>query len=312
LIAITAADSVLGQSIIEILQKDLSLKGVNNWLRLIVGNPVVAVDIDGLGIDVVSIDCGVSGSMEKAFSGVETLVLLSRSWASVECGENHLKIIDAAKKSGVYRVIYVSCCSPMRESNFKMASSYLEVESYLKASGLEYIILRSNLYASSLNSHLMQAKTSGIFAIPSAKGKVAYITLQDVANAIVGAIHGKGLDRRTYYLTGPESFDSQDIAVVLSEVLQKKIIVEDVPLASYADFLRSLGNPQVVIEDLVSLYAATSLGEYSYVSSDASYLLWANPTSIRYYIHEYLQAHRRSVVYKKPLYSIDSIYCAKC
>lgn len=285
MLAITAANGKLGQAVIAELQKIVAPANV----RLTARSTEKLGDLNSLGFEVARADYDDPASMEKAFSGIETLLLISGAGPNEVRIANHRAAIDAAKKAGVKRVVYISFTNPVPGSKFIWAAPYVDAEAYLKASGLIYIILRDNQYALNLDSLLAQAKESGVFAIPGATGKVAYITHQDVASAIVAVLTGKGQDNTIYELTGPEAFNADDIAKVLSAELGKRISVIDATLDSFKEFFRSIGMPEFVVEGLSSIYVASGAGEYSEVSNDVNLLTGKPATSLRDYIRSYLK-----------------------
>ena len=286
MLAITAANGKLGQAVIAELQK---LKIAPSNVRLTARSTEKLGDLNIHGFDVERADYDDPASMEKAFAGIDTLLLISSAGPNEARIANHRSAIDAAKKVGVKRIVYTSFTNPTPESKFIWAAPHVDSEAYLKASGLTYIILRDNQYALNLDSLLAQAKESGVFAIPGATGKVAYITHQDVASAIVAVLTGKGQDNTIYELTGPEAFNADDIAKVLSAELGKKISVIDATLDSFKEFFRSIGMPEFVVEGLSSIYVASGAGEYSEVSNDVNLLTGKPATSLRDYIRSYLK-----------------------
>jgi NAD(P)H dehydrogenase (quinone) len=132
-------------------------------------------------------------------------------------------------------------------------------------------------------------KETGVFAIPGAAGKVAYIAHQDVAAAIVGAMTGNAMDNTIYELTGPEALDADEIAGILSQVLGRETGAVDAPPEDFAATFRSLGMPEFAVEGLVSIYAASAAGEYAQVSDDVRTLAGRPARSLRDYITDFMK-----------------------
>jgi NAD(P)H dehydrogenase (quinone) len=285
MIAITAANGRLGQAIMRATQNHIPAQQV----RLTARTPEKLEDFLRQGFDVARADYDDPKGMEKAFSGIETLMLISGAGPNEIRIANHRAAIDAAKKAGVSRVIYTSFINPVPQSKFIWALPHVDTEAYLKASGLTYVILRDNQYAANVDSLLSKAKESGIYAVPGADGKVAYITHQDISAAIVGVMTGKGHDNKIYELTGPEAFNAYDIAAVLSEALNRKITAVEAPFKDFEAYFRSIGMPDFVVEGMLSMYAASGAGEYSAVSNDVATLAGRPPQSLREYIKNFVK-----------------------
>lgn len=90
-------------------------------------------------------------TLEESYSGADVLFLVSFPSMGEERFTLHRNAIDAAKAVGVRHVIYTSlsfCGSAEGTSSVaQVAQAHLQTESYLKASGLTYTILRMASYA---------------------------------------------------------------------------------------------------------------------------------------------------------------------
>jgi NAD(P)H dehydrogenase (quinone) len=286
MIAITGTNGKLGQAIVAELQDHIPPEQV----RLTARTPEKLGNYRSLGFGVIQADYNDPGSMEKAFTGVETLMLISSTGPNEVRIANHRAAIDASKKAGVRRIIFTSFINPVPQTRFIWAIPHIDTEAYLKASGLAYVILRDNQYCSNLDSLLAKAIETGIYAVPGAAGKVAYITHQDIAAAITGVLTGKGQDNKIYELTGPEAFNAYDIAAVMSESLNRKITAVDASYDDFASYFRSVGMPEFVIEGMLSMYAASGAGEYSAISNDVALLSGHRPTSLREYVKNFVKS----------------------
>jgi len=280
MIAITAATGRLGQAVIAELQKRTPAAQV----RLTARSVDRLASWESQGFDIARADYDDPASMETAFAGIETLLLISGAGPNEARIANHRAAVDAAKKAGVRRIVYTSVVNPTPASRFVWAIPHIDTEAYLKASGLEYVILRDNQYAANLDGPLAQTRETGVFAIPGAGGKVAYVSHEDVAAAIAGALTGKAETNAVYELTGSEAFDAEDIAAVLSDALGKPIKAVEAAPEEFAAYFRSINLPEFVVEGLVSLYAASGAGEYAAVTNDAARLAGRPAGSLRDYI----------------------------
>jgi len=290
MIAITGTNGKLGQAIVAALRDRVSPQQV----RLTARTPEKLSKAKSLGFDVARADYDDPASMEKSFAGIEALMLISGMGPNDVRIANHRAAIDAAKKVGCRKVIFTSFINPVPQTKFVWAIPHIDTEAYLKASGLSYVILRDNQYCSNLDSLLVKAIETGIFAVPGASGKVAYITHQDIAAAIIGVMTGKGQDNRIYELTGPEAFNAYDIAAVMSESLNRKITAVEATYDDFAAYFRSIGMPEFVVEGMLSMYAASGAGEYSAISNDVTMLAGRPPVSLREYIKDFVMANTAS------------------
>lgn len=268
MIVVTAASGNLGKAIAQAFVN----KGLAASVTLTARDPGKLADAAKAGFAIAKADYDDSSSMEQAFAGAKVLLMISGVGPSDARIIQHKAVIDAAKAAGVGRIVYISFANPTSDSLFEWAKPHVATESYLKDSGIPFTILRDNQYAANLAGPIGNAISSGVFAIPGAAGKVAYVTHQDVAASAVAAASEAGHEGKIYELTGPAALDAFDIARLLSEATGKEIKVVDAAPDDYCAFFRSLEMPEFVVEALISIYAASAAGEYATVSSDVQTL----------------------------------------
>jgi len=268
MIVVTGANGKLGRLVAAELAKRTAPANV------VLGSRELAklADLTAQGFATVRADFDDAASLEKAFTGADTVLIISGDTPNDVRIRQHRAAIDAAKKAKVGRVAYTSFTNATPASLFPFAAIHADTEAYLKASGLPYTILRNNQYAENLGNVLAQAKTSGTLALPGASGKVAYITRGDIAAAIVGALLGAGHVNKTYELTGPEAADLSQLAAAASKALGKEVKAVEAPPEQFAKIFASIGLPPFLIDALLGIYAAAAKGEMAAVSGDAAKL----------------------------------------
>lgn len=106
-------------------------------------------DLSAVDVEVREADYTLPTTLPKAFAGADALFLVSYPSVAHEVRVNaHIAAIDAAKAAGIRRVIYTSLAFG-GDSKAAVMRAHLDTEAYLKASGLEYTIIREGLYAES-------------------------------------------------------------------------------------------------------------------------------------------------------------------
>ncbi len=102
-------------------------------------------------------------------------------------------ILDDAVKNGVKRFVYVSIKGADVEKDYSIAKAHKMVENEIRASGLEYTILRPVGFFSGLNDLAILAKRKVIPVIGDGKARTNSIHHKDLAEVVV-----------SYHLNGPE------------------------------------------------------------------------------------------------------------
>jgi NAD(P)H dehydrogenase (quinone) len=268
MIVITGASGKLGRLVAAELEKKVNPSTVVLGSR----DPEKLGDLAARGFKTARADFDDAASLEKAFAGAGTVLIISGDAPIDVRIRQHRAAIDAAKKAGVARVVYTSFSNPSAKSLFTFGAIHGDTEAYLKASGIPFTILRNNQYAENLSNGLAHAKQTGVLAQPGATGKVAFITRADIAAAIAGALTQEGHAGKTYELTGPEAADLFQIAAALSAGLGKPVQAVDADPKEFEKLFAAMGMPQFMIEALLGIFAAAAAGEMQTVSQDAARL----------------------------------------
>ena len=280
MIVITAASGKLGSLVADALKA----KGLAGSVRLAARSPEKLAAYRAGEFEVVAADYEDPASLEAALKGADTLLLISSMGPNEARIAHHHNAIAAAKAAGVTRIVYTSATNPSNSSRFDWAKAHVATEAELKASGIAYTILRDNSYFSNNDALFAGAKESGVLAFTGIEAKVAYVSHEDVAAAIVGALTGTGHENKTYEISGAQAYSAIDLAAILSELTGKQIAALDVPLSAFEDQFRAMGLPEFVVEGVTSFYAALGAGEYAATSNDVELLSGRPSTTARAYL----------------------------
>ncbi|MBS7544686.1 SDR family oxidoreductase [Ancylobacter oerskovii] len=280
MIVITAASGKLGTTLADAFKA----KGLAGKVRLAVRSPEKLAARKAEGFEVVAADYDDPASLKAAFAGAETVVLISGAGTNDIRTAQHHRAIDAAKAAGVARLVYTSATNPVSASRFDWAKAHEATEAELKASGLAWTILRDNSYWSNNDALFANAKAGGVLPFPSIDAKVAYVSHEDVADSIVGAVIGAGHENKVYEIAGGEAWSAVELAAILSELTGREIRALEVPVSAFEEQFRAMGLPEWVATGVASFYAALGAGEYAATSGDVERLAGRPSTSARAYL----------------------------
>ncbi|HEY0930808.1 MAG TPA: NAD(P)H-binding protein, partial [Gemmatimonas sp.] len=194
-IAITAATGQLGRLIVG----KLVARGRAADVVAVVRNPAKAADLE---VAVRAADYTDVPALEKAFQGVETLLLISSS----ELGQRavqHQNAIDAAKRAGVRHIIYTSILNA-EHSTLSLAAEHWQTEQALAASGIPTTVLRNGWYTENYTGSIAGALAGGAFLGSAGQGKLSLATRDDYADAAVAVLTSTGHQDKVYELAGDE------------------------------------------------------------------------------------------------------------
>lgn len=268
-IGITGATGQLGRLVIEQLKNKIPAGDIVALVR----TPAKAAS---LGVAAREADYTKPETLVKAFSGIDTLMMISAS----EIGHRepqHRAVIDAAKRAGVKRIVYTSILDADK-STIGLAAEHHATETMLKASGIPLTLLRNGWYTENYAQAIGGAVAGGALYGSAGDGKISAAARADYAAAIVAVLTGKGHEGKTYELGGDTAFTLADLAAEISRQTGKTIPYKNIPEADYAAALASHGVPEGFAKLIAGWDAETAKGALFTTSRDLSTLI-GRPTT---------------------------------
>jgi NAD(P)H dehydrogenase (quinone) len=167
-------------------------------------------------------------SLPAAYEGGTRMLLISVGGQDdVSAAELLGRAIDAAKAVGVEHVAYTSYIGLSRGDLAGRAADHQAAEEYLRASGLDWTMLRNSIY---MDGQLVRAARrmfdTGTAVVPPDESPISYIARADCALAAATVLATPGHAGRVYDLTGPEVVGFSDIADIVEDLGGRDIELE--------------------------------------------------------------------------------------
>lgn len=268
-IAVTGATGQLGRLVIEKLKQ----KAGDETIVALVRSPEKAAD---LGVEVKRADYGEPDTLSSALEGVDVLLLISASEPGKRIAQ-HKNVIDAAKAAGVKRLVYTSILRA-DVSKLALAEEHKATEELIKASGIDYTLLRNGWYTENYQGSILGALEHGAIAGSSGEGKISAAPRADYAEAAVSVVTGDGHENRIYELAGSDSFTMGQLAEEVTRQSGKQVVFNNMPVADYAILLEGIGMPAPVAAMFAGMDDEASRGELE--GDDADFVaLTGKPTT---------------------------------
>lgn len=210
---VTGASGHLGRRVTELLL-DGGVAPAD--LILVTRRPEELGEVAARGADVRAGDFDDPASLRAAFAGGDRLLLISTDALGRRVPQ-HQAAIDAAKAAGVGFVAYTSLVKASADNPAAVAGEHLATEEHLRASGLQWALLRNALYSELQVPTAAGAIAGGVFATNIGDGRAAYISRDDCAAVAAVVLRGPGHEGETYEITGPTALTAEDIAAAFSE-----------------------------------------------------------------------------------------------
>lgn len=243
------------------------------------------------GVEVRVADFDRPETLASAFAGVDRLVLISTD-ALETPGQRlsqHRAAIAAAAASGVKHIVYTSAPAPHPTAGGSLIDDHFWTEAALFASPLTWTILRNCLYMEVILMGAEQAIQSGqLFSATGGKGR-AYVSREDCARAVAGALAG-AQGSEILDVTGGAVVTQDELAAMLSEVTGKSIVHLDVPPEGLTEGLSHAGLPPHLVKVIVDFDVEASQGYHALVTPAVKRLTGASPRPLREFLSKHLAA----------------------
>lgn len=204
------------------------------------------------GVSVVTADFANKESLRRALDGVDTLFLVCSPIPQlVELESN---VIDASRKAGVKHVVQNSALGA-GDYPKSFPSWHRVVEDNLKASGMEYTILRPNGFMQNIVAYNAPSiRAEGAFYAAMGNAKTSLIDVRDVGTAAANVLNQPVAHaRKTYDLNGPEAVSNEEIAKRISRISGREVKYVDIPEAAQRKAMLDAGMPEWQVNALVEL-----------------------------------------------------------
>jgi NAD(P)H dehydrogenase (quinone) len=274
-IAVTGSTGQLGRHVVKGLLEKLPPHDVVAIAR----NPAKAEEPARRGAAVRVAEYGNPAALEKAFAGVQKILLISSS----EVGrrfEQHRNVIDAARAAGVKHIVYTSAPRAATTALI-VAPEHKATEEYLVQSGMPHTILRNNWYTENYIPQIEAARKTGTIIAAAGRGRVASASRADYAAGAVTVLLGQGHDGKVYELGGDYAWDYEELAKAISGILQKNVVYRSVDPQALVRILKSTGQSEGVAEFSAALDNNIAAGLLSEVTGQLSTLIGRPTTPLK-------------------------------
>jgi NAD(P)H dehydrogenase (quinone) len=261
-ILVTGATGKLGTKVVESLLKSVPA----NQLAVSVRNPEKAEGLRTRGVDVRQGDFDQPASLDKAFAGIDRLLIISADGDNETRIRQHTNAVEAAERAGVKFIAYTSLANATESKNL-MAPPHVATEAAIIKTGIPYSFIRNNWYLENEMGGIQGVLAGAPWVTSAGTGKVGWALQQDYAEAAAAVLIGKGHENTVYELSGP-LLTQEELVSHLGTVLGKEIPVQQVSDEKYAEIMKGAGLPDFVIPIVVGIQESIRNGSLEVESKD--------------------------------------------
>ena len=252
---VSGASGQLGNLVVADLVKKVPAQNVVALVR----RPDSAAPLEALGVEVRIGDYNDRATLEKAFAGIDRLLLISASEVGQRTAQ-HKNAIDAAKAAGVGFIAYTSILRA-DSSPIGLAIEHRETEEAIKASGIPYAFLRNGWYTENKTASIAPAIEHGAYIGAAGEGRFSSAARQDFAEAAVAVLTTDTPEAgAAYELAGDESYTMAEFAAEIASAAGKPVAYVDMSETEFAGALEGAGLPGPIAAMLADSDAQAAKG----------------------------------------------------
>ncbi len=161
-------------------------------------------------------------TVRSAFDRIDGVFLLN----AVSTTEAHqgLMAVNGARLAGVKRLVYLSVPRVKQVPHLPHFGSKISVEMAIKASGIDFTILRPNNFFQNDFWFREALLEHGVYPQPIGDVGLSRVDVRDIAEAAALALTTDGHEGRSYDLNGPDPLTGEQTARIWSEVLGREVV----------------------------------------------------------------------------------------
>ncbi|MEJ5144791.1 NmrA family NAD(P)-binding protein [Sphingobacterium sp. MYb388] len=248
-------------------------------------------------ITYVSADLNSRGQLKEACIGADALFLLTAT--SPDQVEQEINIIDAAKQSGIKRIVKLSAPVVQSPAKVEVSQWHSKVEDYLSQNMDDFCCLRPHSFMQNWERNALTIQYFDKIYGALGHAKRNYVDCRDVATVAVNYLLATDeLNQQSIVLAGPQAITNLEMAAKLSHITCRKIEYEDITpdellsrLIKKSKLPRWLATHIVELDDL-----AIKVPEPE--SDTITALILRKPRIMDEYLQEYRHLFKRKPLWK--------------
>ncbi len=262
-IAVTGANGFIGSHLIpKLIKESLSPRTCLSRIYTIVRNEKKGEMFKGTPAIIKLGDVSDVSSLQSAFSGVDVIIHL----VAIIAEEGDLtyekviiqgtrNVVEAAKRAGVKRVIYVSGLGVESDALIGHFRAKWQAEQIIQKSGLEYIIFRPSFVLGPGDYFTMelvrQVKTGEIKVYGTGEYKMQPVYIEDFLELFYRAAISQTITNRIFDLGGPEPMSYNQLIDTVVEIVGVKCKKVFVPVESVTPDIMSSDELYILTHDYI-------------------------------------------------------------
>lgn len=274
-VGITGASGQLGSEVLR------QLRAAGTALRVVATTrtPHGVPQLLDLADEVREADFARADTLQKAFAGIDRLLIISIEGPDATRLALHRAALEAAIGAGVGHVLYAGFLDVHPDSPSTVAQVHRLTEEMIGASGVRFTALRNGPYLENMAGRAAAAAAEdGVLRWSADQARLPFISRGDIA-AAAAAVLATGAPEGPVILTGSQLLGFADLCALVSARLGKPVRYQSMDDADFAEECRRQGLAEEYVERRVAYGRAMRLGFMTALSDDFARIVGRLPIS---------------------------------
>ena len=195
---------------------------------------------------------------------------------AVDFGEERQKLMQsiarAVKDSGIEHVVLLSSIGAQHASGTGLILGSHIAESALGPAAKNLTVIRAGFFLENWGPVLGAAQANGVLpTLLAPDRKISMLATQDIGRVAAESLLNPARGRRIIELAGPRDYSPEDIASVLSSLLNRDVRVQSLPPGGGAQMFKSFGATDEVARLFEEIYTGVNSGRVAYEGGSAEF-----------------------------------------
>jgi uncharacterized protein YbjT (DUF2867 family) len=220
-------------------------------------------------------------SLEAAFRGIECVLLIN---TGPDLGARDQIAAHVAASSHVQRLVKLSTMDV--EHNVGTGPWHAQGEAAIRASGIEFTIVRPAGFMDNALGWAPTIKSSGIIRAATGEGKIAFIHSDDIADVATTVLTTDRYVDQTLPISGAEPLSFAQMVSIIATVIGKPLAFE--PISDHAErqLWADRGESPESIDYHLSIFRAIRNGKLASVTNTVNRVLGRPPVSFQQWVKQ--------------------------
>ena len=246
-------------------------------------NPPAPEEAIGSDIEIVHFDFLKPETYRQTFEGIDAMFLV-RPPALANVERDIAPAINAAVENGVKRIVFLSIQGV--EKNHLVP--HYKIEQLILETGVEFTFLRCGFFMQNLSTtHVNDVKYRNEIPLPVGNARTAFIDVRDIAAVAAKALTEEKHANQIYTLTGTEALNYNEVAEILSLVLNRTIRYTNPLIPAFIFHQLRQGQRLGYTLVVTALYTITRFGNAETVTDDVARILGRKPILFSQFAQDY-------------------------